>query len=229
MDEPLRLTAGDVRLAYHVAGNEDAPPLVLLHALGERAGDWEPVLPALCAHYRVYALDLRGHGDSDWPGEYSSRMMRDDVLAFLGRLGLERVVLAGHSMGGVVAFLVAMARPGLVGRLIVEDVAPPYPRDRPIPERPGPPLDFDWAVVPAMVGAANAGDQQAWAGLASITAPTLLIGGGPGSHIPQDKLAEAAAAIPSCDLVTIPAGHLVHAVMPGRFCEVVLGWLGRPG
>jgi 3-oxoadipate enol-lactonase len=61
--------------------------------------------------------------------------MRDDVEAALDKLGLTEVTLVGHSMGAV-ALLVAMGRPDLVGWLIVEDVSPPYPRDRAIPDRP---------------------------------------------------------------------------------------------
>jgi 3-oxoadipate enol-lactonase len=75
-------------------------------------------------------------------------------------------------------------------------------------------LDFDWAVVPAIINQVNEGNPAAWEGLVAITAPTLLIGGGPESHIPQDKLAAVAARIPRCDLVTIPAGHHVHAGRP---------------
>lgn len=143
----------------------------------------------------------------------------------LDQLGLRKVTLVGHSMGGAVAYLVAMQRPDRVERLIVEDVPPPFPRDRPIPERPTGSLDFDWAVVPAIVGQVNDGDPAAWDGLGAITAPTLLIGGGADSHIPQDKLEAVAARIPCCALVTIAAGHHVHATCPSEFAGVVLNWL----
>jgi 3-oxoadipate enol-lactonase len=217
----------NIRLAYEVVGSVEAPPMVLLHALGERGADWEPVAGTFAKRFRVFAFDLRGHGDSDWPGEYSFRLMRDDVIGALERLGLSKVTLAGHSMGGAVAYLVAMQRPDLIERLIVEDASPPYPRDRDIPARPEGPLDFDWAVVPAIVSQVNAGDTAAWDSLATITAPTLLIGGGPGSHVDQDMLAAAATRIPRCDLVTIPAGHLVHASRPDDFARVVLTWIDR--
>jgi len=151
--------------------------------------------------------------------------MRDDVVDLLDHLGLRRVTVVGHSMGGSVAYLLAMQRADQVERLIVEDVPPPFRRDRPIPDRPIAPLGFDWAVVPAIVGQVNAGDPVAWDGLREITAPTLLIGGGPTSHIPQDKLAEAAARIPRCTLLTIPAGHDIHTGRPAQFADTVLGWL----
>jgi pimeloyl-ACP methyl ester carboxylesterase len=151
--------------------------------------------------------------------------MLGDVLGALDRLGLDRVTLVGHSMGGGIAFRLASQHQDRVERLIIEDVAPPYPRSRPIPERPARPLPFDWAVVPAIIGHVNKGDPALWAALGEITAPTLLIGGGPQSHISQDKIAEAVARIPHCDLVTIPAGHNVHANRPGEFADAVLGWL----
>src|ERR1035438_7493297 len=70
---------------------------------------WAAVAAQFAKRFRVYALDLRGHGDSDWPGIYSFELIRDDVLGVLDQLGLDRVTLVGHSMGGTVAYLVAMA------------------------------------------------------------------------------------------------------------------------
>lgn len=221
------MSVNGIRLAYLDAGDPEAAPLVLLHGLGERAASWEPVFSRFAGRHRVLAFDLRGHGDSDRPGEYSFRLMRDDVLAALDVLGLRDVILVGHSMGGAVAYLAAMAAPVRVDRLVVEDAPPPYARSRPLPERPEGPLDFDWAVVPAIHGEVGRHDAAAWDGLATITAPTLLVGGGPDSHVPQSRLRDVAGRIPDCTLVTIPAGHHVHETRPAEFAEVVLDWLGR--
>jgi pimeloyl-ACP methyl ester carboxylesterase len=219
------IVTGGIRVAYRAAGDPDAPPMVLLHALGENSTSWDGVTAFLAASFRVLALDLRGHGDSDWPGTYSFQLMRDDVFGVLDGLGLNRITLVGHSMGGAVAYLIAEEQPDRIERLIVEDVAPPFPRDRPPGERPAEPLDFDWPVVPAIVGQVNQGDDAAWERLSDITAPTLLIGGGPASHIPQDKLEAVAARISHCELITIPAGHHVHAGRPAEFARAVLGWV----
>ena len=229
VDAARRVATGGIHLAYEASGVPDAPSMVLLHGLGERGASWAPVIPWFAERFHVLALDMRGHGASDWPGTYSLRIMRDDLLGFLDRLGLGTVTLVGHSMGGGVAYLTAMQLQDRVRRLIVEDASPPFRRDRAIPARPPEPLDFDWAVAPAIVGEVNAGDPAAWEGLATITAPTLLIGGGPASHIPQDRLAEVAARIPRCDLVTIPAGHDVHTARPAEFAGAVLGWLPPDG
>ncbi|WP_432758687.1 alpha/beta fold hydrolase [Streptomyces lydicamycinicus] len=64
----------------------------------------------LAGTHRVFALDQRGHGHSDWPGEYGFARWRDDVIGFLQALGLERVALIGHSLGALAALLVAAER-----------------------------------------------------------------------------------------------------------------------
>jgi pimeloyl-ACP methyl ester carboxylesterase len=97
------IVSGGVHLSAEVAGSPDAPPMVLLHALGQRGSHWAPVLPRLSDRFRVYAPDLRGHGDSDWPGTYSFQLMRADIAGMLDQLDLGRVTLIGHSMGAGVA------------------------------------------------------------------------------------------------------------------------------
>ncbi len=199
--------------------------MVLLHGLGERASDWDPVRAALAADHTTYAVDLRGHGDSDWPGEYSHALMEADVVGLLDRLGLTAVVLVGHSMGGSIGFRIAAHRPDLVRRLVVEDVIPPFPRTRPIPTRPDRELPFDWAAVPALMGEASALDPSAWDELAAIAAATLVISGGTASHLPDDKVAEVVRQIPRCDLATIEAGHHVHEKAPAEFARAVMRWM----
>lgn len=214
-----------VGLVCQLSGDPDAAPMVLLHALGEQATSWDTVLPAFEPFFYVAAFDLRGHGASDWPGKYSFELMRDDVLDAVDQLNMRQIVLVGHSMGGAVSYLVAQAAPELVSWLVVEDVPPPYPRDTVIPPRPPGPLSFDWPVIPAIIEEVNDPSMKWWKGLPGIKAPTLLIGGGPTSHIPQDKLADVAQEIPDCTLVTIPVGHNVHEERPTEFADVVLGWL----
>ncbi|GAA3860383.1 alpha/beta fold hydrolase [Streptomyces sp. NPDC003328] len=225
MTDHRRVDLTGIRLAYRVWGPPDAPPLVLLHALGEGAADWDRVAPVLARSRRVYALDLRGHGLSDRPGDYALELMQSDVLRFLDSLGLDRVDLIGHSLGGVIAYLFAADRPQRVAGLVLEDVPAPRDREPSTPARPEGELSFDWEVVPAVRRQLDRPDPAWSARLGRITADTLVVAGGPSSHMPQDAVAELARLIPGGRMVTIPVGHLVHRFAPEAFTEAVADFL----
>jgi len=198
--------------------------MVLLHATGESSTSWEQVAPVLARSFRVVAVDLRGHGASDWTGTYSLVAMRDDVLGVLAHLG-DPVTLVGHSLGGAVAYLVAEAQPGRVARLVIEDACPPYPRDSSLPTRPDGPLQFDWELVAPLRAELNDPARRSWPALGDITAPTLIVGGGPGSPVPQNLLAEVTDRVPDCELTTIEVGHMIHDDAPQEFLRAVLEWM----
>ncbi|WP_432180911.1 alpha/beta fold hydrolase [Streptomyces sp. NBC_00063] len=221
MVDQRSVDVGGVRLTYQMWGPPDAPPLVLLHALGEDATNWEAVVPALARRRRGYAPDLRGHGRSDWPGDYSLELMQADVLRFLDALGLDSVDLIGHSMGGIVAYLLAEDHPQRVRRLVLEDVPIPRPRDQTTPTRPDGVLTFDWEMVLAVRRQIDVPDPRWLERLSQISAKTLVLAGGPHSHVPQGGVAELARRIPGGRVVTIPVGHLIHHAAPEAFTEAV--------
>jgi 3-oxoadipate enol-lactonase len=226
VDDDCVIEAAGTRLAYRVWGSPAAAPLVLLHGLGDGAADWDGVAPAFARRWRVYAPDLRGHGRSGRPGDYSVELMAADALGFLDALELGRVDLIGHSMGGLVGYLLAGDHPERVGRLVLEDVAALRPRERGALGRPEGELPFDWEMVLAIRNQIDNPD-PAWLGrLARITARTLVIGGGAGSHIPQDWVADLARQIPGARMETIEAGHSIHVTEPEAFTHSVLTFLG---
>ena len=97
------MTSDNVRIAFDDEG--DGRAVVLLHGYGCRRGHWEYQREALLeAGYRVVAVDLRGHGDSETPrhGQTLARLGQD-VRELLLQLDLEDVTLVGHSMGVSVA------------------------------------------------------------------------------------------------------------------------------
>src|SRR4051812_9381150 len=99
---------GELRLSLKTweCDSPSAPAMVLLPATGMTADDWDAVAENLSHDRLVYCPDLRGHGRSDWPGDYSLDAMATDVVGMLDMLG-GAVDLVGHSTGGFVACLVA--------------------------------------------------------------------------------------------------------------------------
>jgi pimeloyl-ACP methyl ester carboxylesterase len=107
---------------YLTAGT--GPPLVLLHGAGDNALDWRWVLPALARTHHVYAPDLPGSPDSARPAaDYSPAFFERFVAGFLDALGLDRAVMVGNSLGGLVALRLALSEPARIGTLVLVDAA----------------------------------------------------------------------------------------------------------
>ena len=111
-------------LYYQVHGKDQSgrAPIVLIHgATNDSHGDWDSAAPELGRHYRVFALDCRGHGRSNNPGmSYSFRELADDIAAFVGAMGYERAHIIGHSNGGNVALVTLMEHPQVVQTAILQ-------------------------------------------------------------------------------------------------------------
>ena len=107
-------------------GNSEAPPIVLLHGGHQSAHSWDLVSLHLAQRYRVFALDQRGHGDSEWARdvEYTNTTMSEDAEAFIRALGIAKPVLVGHSMGGRNSLLLARRSPALLRALVIVDIGP---------------------------------------------------------------------------------------------------------
>ena len=107
-------------------GRSDAQAIVLLHGGHQSAHSWDLVSLQLAQRYRVFALDQRGHGDSEWARdvEYTNTTMSEDAEAFIRALGIAEPVLIGHSMGGRNALLLARRSPALLRALVIVDIAP---------------------------------------------------------------------------------------------------------
>ncbi|MFD4691787.1 alpha/beta fold hydrolase [Streptomyces sp. NPDC058463] len=209
MEDRSVVDVREVRLAYRTWGDPFGSPVVLLHGLGGSAASWEPVARLLGEEWRVYALDMRGHGESDWPDAYALEEMRDDVLGFLNECDLDRVGVVGHSMGGVVAYLLAEEYADRVERLVLVETPPPFPGQA-LDDRPTGPVDCDENALPAVRAQIAAPDPQWEEELGQIVAPTLMIAGGPESGMPQERLPDMASLIPDCRLITLGGGHQVH-------------------
>jgi pimeloyl-ACP methyl ester carboxylesterase len=108
-----------VRLPYAEQGAPDGIPLILLHGITDSWRSFEPVLPHLPGRLHVHAVTARGHGDASRPGSYALADMVDDVARFLDAAGLGSAIVAGHSMGSVVATRFAIDHPDRTDGLVV--------------------------------------------------------------------------------------------------------------
>lgn len=112
-----------INTRYWTAG--DGPPLLLLHGLAGFVEHWLLNIEPLAAHYRVYALDMLGHGRTDGldAGSYSLSVFADFVKGFMEALDLARVYVVAHSFGGAVALQLALDAPESIARLVLADSA----------------------------------------------------------------------------------------------------------
>lgn len=185
-----------LHLYYERHGPADAkgPPLVLLHGGVGGITMFGPNLPALAAGQAVIAVELQGHGhtaDIDRPLRYE--FMADDIAALLAQLKIAQADVLGYSMGGGVAFQIAIRHPALVRRLVV--VAEPVKRAGYFPEvlaafdHMGPaagavmkqsPLatmypNVNWATLFTKIGDMERQNYDWSADVAKIASPTMLV------------------------------------------------------
>jgi pimeloyl-ACP methyl ester carboxylesterase len=196
------------------------PPVVLVPATGATASDWDIVGEDLSRDRTVHALDLRGHGESDWPGTYSIDLMAEDLAGLLAQLAVQ-VDLIGHSLGGLVACRALASGASSVRRLVLEDVGLLHPRRPTGPARPEGELDFDWAVVEQIRPEIDEPAAHWPETFGRVSPPTLAISGGPGSFLPREHVAELVALVERGRHQPIDAGHEIHASRPEEFLRAV--------
>ncbi len=118
------IDSNGIRIHVYRSGG-DGPPLVLLHGATDNGLCWPRVADALASDYEIIALDARGHGKSDKPQTgYSGDDHVRDVAGVIEALGLDKPIVAGHSMGAYTTSLLAATYPDLVSAVILED--PPF-------------------------------------------------------------------------------------------------------
>jgi len=112
---------GKVKINYLDYGSSAVEPLVMLHGGAWRWQEYLSLIPSLSGRWHIYALDLRGNGRSGWVAErYRLEDFTEDNVKFVRQLNAP-AVLIGHSIGGVIALMVAASCPEKVKALIIED------------------------------------------------------------------------------------------------------------
>ena len=110
-----------LKLYYEVYGKGKRNPIVLLHGSYMTIPlNWSRFIPLLAKDRKVIATEMQGHGRTrDIAREFSYEAMADDVAGLVGHLNIDKADLLGYSMGGCLAFRVAMRHPEQVRRLVV--------------------------------------------------------------------------------------------------------------
>jgi pimeloyl-ACP methyl ester carboxylesterase len=109
-----------VRMHFAEQGPAGGETVILLHGYSDSWFSFSRIMPLLPSTYRVFALDLRGHGRTDAPRTgYGMDDLASDVIAFMDAKGIVHATIVGHSMGGFVAQQVALAAPRRVSRLVI--------------------------------------------------------------------------------------------------------------
>ena len=120
-DDGLRLYARDYR---HPAPQAT---VLCLHGLTRNSADFEPLAPALNDAFRVVAVDQRGRGRSEYdpdPSNYNALVYSRDMLSLLDHLDVERVVLIGTSMGGIISLVMGSQAKHRINGVVLNDVGP---------------------------------------------------------------------------------------------------------
>ncbi|HEV8032186.1 MAG TPA: alpha/beta hydrolase [Stellaceae bacterium] len=117
---------GQMRLHYLDWGNKHLPPILFLHGGALTAHTWDLVCMALREEHHCLALDQRGHGDSDWASDadYSIGAQLADTKGFVDKLGLDKFILVGMSLGAINSLAFAIAHPERLSHLVIIDAGP---------------------------------------------------------------------------------------------------------
>jgi len=122
-----------IELNYQVSGR--GQPILFIHGLGSSGRDWEPQVDYFAKQYQAVTYDVRGHGKSGKPrGPYSIPLFAADAAALIEALDIAPAHLVGISMGGMIAFQLAVSSAGLARSLAIVNSAPALlvqtPRER---------------------------------------------------------------------------------------------------
>jgi pimeloyl-ACP methyl ester carboxylesterase len=101
-------------------------PLIILHGLFGSSDNWYSLAKTFAAHYTVYLVDQRNHGQSPHSDEFNYKLLTEDLEEFVRDHDLKDPIILGHSMGGKTAMNFAVKNPALLSKLIVVDIVPKY-------------------------------------------------------------------------------------------------------
>ena len=223
----------DIQLNYYEVGN--GMPLILLHGNGEDMTYFKYQVNCFSEHFRVIAVDSRGHGRTP-RGEapFTIRQFAEDLRCFMDEHHIMQAHLLGYSDGGNVAMCFALKYPERVGKLVING-ANLYPAgvkmsaqmpitlqymQAKLAAKKDPMAHYESELLGLMV---NDPYIMPWS-LRKLTMPALVIAG-KDDLIREGHTKLIARSLPNAELAILPGGHAVAAMNPEAFNEEVLNFL----
>ncbi len=120
----IYLPKTDLELFYFKAGDPDQSAMIMIHGLGDEADTWRHVIEPLAQRFHVIALDLPGYGRSEKPArKYTPQFLMRSVFELMDQLSIEKTILMGSSLGGILSQGMALIHPERIQGLILADGA----------------------------------------------------------------------------------------------------------
>ncbi len=223
----------DIQLHYEARGS--GTPLILLHGNGESGAYFKAQMEPFAAHFHVFAVDTRGHGQSPrGEGAFTLRRFADDLHDFLQQHGIRKAHILGFSDGGNIALLFALRCPEMVDKLVLNG-ANLFPAG--VKRSVQIPIELGYVAAKAMrafspkakakaelLGLMVNEPHIAPEALQAVAAETLVIAG---TH---DMIRDAhtkliANSLPNAKLVLLDGDHFIAAKEPEAFNKAVLAFL----
>ena len=118
----IRITINRLTVSYNDHGPENAPVIIFIHGFPFNKSMWDDQVDFLKDNYRVVAYDIRGHGNSDAGiDDFFIELFVNDLLRFMAKLGIEKSILCGLSLGGYIALNAVLKHPDRFDGLILND------------------------------------------------------------------------------------------------------------
>ena len=226
-----------LEIKHHYIELGEGFPLILLHGNGEDVSYFAHQMEPFAKHFRVIAIDTRGHGQTPrGNAPFTIKQFAEDLLGFMDQHRIEKAHILGFSDGGNIAMVFAMAHPERVEKLILDGAnldAAGVKRSIQIPIEIGywiakifagksPGAKKNAELLGLMVNDPNVKPEE----LARIQCPTLVIAGSK-DMIKEGHTRLIARSIPGARMVIIPGNHFVANKNPDAFNEAILHFLSK--
>jgi 3-oxoadipate enol-lactonase len=118
----INISINNLSVSYNDLGPDDAPVIIFIHGFPLNKSMWDVQVEALKENYRVIAYDIRGHGNSE-PGidEFFIELFVNDLLRLMEKLGIEKSIMCGLSLGGYIALNAVLKYPERFDGLVLND------------------------------------------------------------------------------------------------------------